>query len=88
VYPITARGKDEASNPYIYNLVNSLEVNFFVINKDDPSSNGIIQLFKYAFKADIFYFNWVENLPARKAGILQTGLLLILLYFLKYQGRK
>jgi beta-1,4-mannosyltransferase len=88
IYPITARGTDESGNPYIKNLVKSLSDRYLIINKDKPSNNGIIQLYQLFFKTDIVFFNWIENLPERKAGFIQTLLLLSILRIFKISGKK
>ncbi len=86
IYPITARGKDDSANPYIHNLIQSISTNYTVVNKHDPSSSGIFQLIKYISKAKYFWFHWIENLPDKKGGILQSLLLLMLLIYLKITG--
>jgi len=83
IYPITSRGKDEAANPYIYNLTQSLSLNYNIVNKMYPSSSGCLQLFKFFFKTNIFYFNWIENLPDRKFGKIQSLLFLIFVLLAK-----
>ena len=88
IYPITARGGDESSNPYISNLTDSLLGSYEVVNQYNPSSNGILQLYNYFFKTDIVYFNWVENLPDRKGGAIQTLLLVKLIFLYKLFGKK
>jgi beta-1,4-mannosyltransferase len=88
VYPITARGTDISSNPYIQNLILGLEQSYIVVNKNNPSNSGIIQIFKFLPKSDIFLFNWVENLPDKKGGKIQTIIFLLLLLVIKLSGKK
>jgi beta-1,4-mannosyltransferase len=88
LYPITSRGRDDAQNPYIYNLAQNLSERYQIINIDKPSNNGIIQIFQLFFTIDIVYLNWVENLPDRKAGKIQTFLFLGLLFLCKLFGKK
>ena len=88
IYPLTLRGSDISSNPYIGNLITGLELSFDVVNKNDPSQNGIIQIFKYLSKADIFFFNWIENLPDKKGGKIQVFLLFAIFFLIKLFKKK
>jgi len=88
IYPITRRGTDDSRNPYISNLTSALQKNFHIINKDSPSNSGIAQCFMFFHKVDIFVFNWIENLPDRKAGKLQVFMLLVLFFLGKLFNKK
>ena len=88
IYPITSRGIDISLNPYIGNLINCLESNYSIVNKNNPSKSGIFQIIKYLRKSDIFFFNWVENLPDKKGGTFQTILLFMLICIMKLLGKK
>jgi beta-1,4-mannosyltransferase len=59
-----------AENPYIINLENSLSRHYEIVNKRTNSS-GVLDLFLYLIQADIYYFNWIENLPSRRFGKIQ-----------------
>jgi hypothetical protein len=58
-------------NPYMSNLEISLS-RYFKIRNKTYSKIGVLDLFKYLFSTDIFYLNWIENLPQKKFGKLQT----------------
>jgi hypothetical protein len=88
IYPITARGKDESQNPYVYNLTSAISLHSLVVNKNDPSKNGILQLFRYFFKTDVIYFNWIENLPDKKGGYIQSALLILILWAGRLANKK
>ncbi len=72
-----------SSNPYLIDFVESLSSDINFINISHPTSNGILDAFKYLGKVEIVFFNWIEDLPDKKGGILQTILLLLLLFVLK-----
>jgi hypothetical protein len=76
------------SNPYIDDFTASLSDHFVFVNKLKPSKTGILNLYSYLGKIDIVFFNWIEDIPDRKAGMLQTILLLILLYIIKLRKIK
>ncbi len=88
VYPLTKRGIDNSANPYIGNLITSFESQFDIVNKNAPSSSGILEMFLYYRKTDIFYLNWIENLPERKGGMIQTAMLMMFFAFCKLTGKK
>ncbi|MFO7977564.1 MAG: hypothetical protein R6U64_02790 [Bacteroidales bacterium] len=58
------------------------------LNKHAPSNTGIFNLVKFAGKADMVFLNWIENLPEKKAGWLQTVFFLIFLRIRKWVGIK
>lgn len=78
IYIYHSRKSGVSKNPYLMNLIQSFSgnKNYTVVNKNDSSSIGIINIFKYIFKAQYFYFNWVENTPDKKYGIIQSKILL------------
>ncbi|RFZ94848.1 hypothetical protein D0C36_04760 [Mucilaginibacter conchicola] len=78
LYPITADNLPVNGNNYIGNLINELEKEFVVVNKQ-PTTLGIIDILRKIHKTDIIYFNWIEDLPDRRFALLQTFLLMVLL---------
>jgi beta-1,4-mannosyltransferase len=74
-------------NPYVMNLENSLSAHYKIINKK-PNKIGVLNLFNYLFQADIFLFNWIENLPSRRFGNLQVIVFVIFLVVSKALGKK
>lgn len=83
LYPLTARSGDAVVNPYIFNLRDALNTHFNVVNADKPSTTGIFDILKYLRKIEIVYFNWGEEVPGFKYGILQGIFLLLLIQYLK-----
>lgn len=89
IYPIEDPKKSTTNNPYIKYTIESFEKNKIeVINKKKYTKLGIISLFPYFFKADLFYLNWVEDLPERKLGIVQNLFLFSLLLLSKIFKKK
>jgi beta-1,4-mannosyltransferase len=77
----------EDPNPYISDLVNSLSQNFEIANKKDYKI-GVLGLFRYLFRADIFYLNWIENIPNNRFGSLQSLAFFLFLLLTKVLGKK
>ena len=59
-----------------------------IVNSEVPSSNGIIDLYRYIFQCDVILFNWVENVPGRRGGYFQSMLVYLLLITRKALGLK
>ncbi len=76
-----------AENPYILNLEKSISPRFEIINKEFNSS-GVIDLFRFLFKTDVYYFNWIENLDSRRYGKLQICIFVIFLLLARNLGKK
>ena len=79
IYPVSARIDKGTENPYLENFMHSLENHFLFLNKNKPSDIGIFDILNYIFRIKYAFFNWPENIPEKKLGILQTFFLLLLL---------
>src|SRR5688572_23392640 len=77
VYPITKESFRQGGNNYIVNLVLHLQKDFNIVNKE--TRLGLLDVLLKIHKSDIIYFNWVEDIPDRRFGLLQVPLLIILL---------
>lgn len=88
-YPISARNDKIVSfNPYTFDFVDSIEQYFTVDNKGKPSARGIIDVYKYIFRIDYIIFNWIEDLPEKKGGFIQTIFFYLLMAFCKLSGTR
>ncbi len=74
-------------NPYIFHLENTLSKKYNIVNKN-YNKIGVIDFFKYIFKADLYLFNWIEDLPSRRYGKLQIITFVLFLYCAKFFGKK
>ncbi len=88
VYPITYRKENKPKNPYLQDFIRALEPDVTVINRNAPSNKGIFDILKYLRKLDAIFINWIENLPDKKGGVLQSFLYLFILLFLKVNKAK
>ena len=88
IYPITARFEQKYDNPYINDMIASLGDDFVCVNKDHPSKIGVLNLCSYFFKTNVFHLNWIEDLPDKKGGYIQTLFFLTFLFFAKISQKK
>jgi|WetSurMetagenome_2_1015567.scaffolds.fasta_scaffold64558_1 beta-1,4-mannosyltransferase len=91
IYPwpkAKGKGLNLAGSPYVIFLVNSLSKYFTVVNKEDRTTFGLFNILKYIFRVDIVLFNWIEDVPDKKYGLLQTVVFFIVCRFLQINKKK
>lgn len=62
MYPMRSGRVLKEKSPYVYNLSTGLLNRFRIANYGKSSSYGVLDIRRYFFKCNIFYFNWVEDL--------------------------
>lgn len=72
IYPRTKRGKNTTNNPYLKNFIESVREHIVFLNENQPTAKGIFNLIPYIGKIDYLFLNWIEDLPDKKWGFLQT----------------
>jgi len=89
MFPISNPNKSASKNPYIDNLIFTLENNdCCIVNKEKINRFGVFDLLLYIHKSDIYYLNWIENLPDRRFGWVQAILFYFILFILKLFRKK
>lgn len=88
LYPISTFMDEAVPNEYIGNFMESLESNVDFLNKNRPSNKGILDLLKYYRRVDAIFLNWIEDLPDKRGGVLQTIFFILLVYTLKIRKVK
>jgi beta-1,4-mannosyltransferase len=83
IYPITARLKTGVSNPYLDDFMDALQNDFDFLNRPHPSNKGILNIFKFIFKTDFIFLKWIEDLPDKFLGKIQTFIFIFILKFSK-----
>ncbi|MCE6992752.1 glycosyltransferase [Dyadobacter sp. CY323] len=83
LYPMRNLKDLEEKSPYMHNLSKGLVTNFDVVNYGIPTRNGMLDVFKFFTKADVLYFNWIENITWH-----QLPLLAALVVISKIAGKK
>jgi beta-1,4-mannosyltransferase len=76
-----------ADNPYIKNLEDSLSIQYEIINKN-IIINGVLDLFRYILKTDVYFFNWIEDLAVRRYGSIQIIVFVLFLICAKCLRKK
>jgi beta-1,4-mannosyltransferase len=87
MYPKNDYATLESPNPYVLNLEASLSEKHIIVNQN-PNTKGVIELFNYIFRADIFFFNWIEDVSLKRYGKLQSILFILFLVAVKALNKK
>jgi glycosyltransferase involved in cell wall biosynthesis len=89
MYPMADKNKSDNKNPYIDDLVEALEENgCTIVNNGKVSNYGVFDLLLNINKVDGYYFNWIEYIPERRFGFIQTVLFVFIFLILKLFNKK
>src|SRR6056297_10236 len=88
IYPLSARFEEKMNNPYIKDVISSIENYFFCVNKQSPSAVGFFNVVRYFFRTRYYHLNWIEDLPDKKGGLLQSLFLLLIIQIMRVTGKK
>ena len=77
-YPKITLKSSDIQNSYANDFESALSVRHEVINKE-VNSKGVLDFFKYLGTADIYLFNWIEEIPRRRLGKFQVILFMVFL---------
>jgi beta-1,4-mannosyltransferase len=83
IFPRSKRNKNSIYNPYIDNFIASTRSYIDYLNENHRSGTGIFNIFSYLRKIDLLMLNWIEDLPDKKGGYLQSVFFLLLIRALK-----
>ncbi len=86
-YPKIELKKDDIQNSYASDFENALSIHNEVVNKKF-NSRGVLDFFKYLRTAEIYIFNWIEEIPRRRYGKLQVLFFIVFLVLRKFTGNK
>jgi beta-1,4-mannosyltransferase len=86
-YPHTKRNFTPIKNPYTIELRQALSQQAEIVNVK-PSGTGFLDILKYLNRINTVCFNWIENLPDKKGGFLQSIFLILFLHFHRWMGIK
>lgn len=87
--PMIDESKSPTKNPYISDLIYTLEKNGHeIINKNKFSKIGLFNILFYLRRADAIYFNWIEDLISTRFGFLQTIYVYFSCLLFKLMGKK
>ena len=86
-YPKSNLNLNEFCNPYTINFEKSLSKNHIIVNSS-TDGKGVLNLLKYLLKSEIFLFNWIEDIPARRFGKLQVPIFVLFVFMSKILRKK
>lgn len=75
-------------NPYALDFIQTLSAKCNVVNYNDRSNSAILNFIRYILSADVYIFNWIENVAYKKMGKLQFFVFLLLFPILLLRGVK
>lgn len=88
IYPVSGRSRQSTENPYLNQFIQTFSSSYRFVNADSPSKVGILNLAQHINKIDLLFLHWIENLPDRNGGYLQSLIFVILCWFCKARGTK
>ena len=83
LYPISKNPGQIFPSAYIKNFMDYLKGDFHFLNRPKPSNKGILDLIYYINQIEYIFLNWIEDLPDKRGGILQSYFFFIIVYVLK-----
>lgn len=86
LYPVDSESIKEENNNYIRQLISYLGKEFKIIN--GTTEVGVLDALLKFRKTNVYYFNWIENVPSRRFGLLQVATLVFLLIGCKIANKK
>ncbi len=88
LYPISLYLDKTIPNPYLSNFMDGLDGAYDFLNRDHPSNKGILDLAKYIRKIDTIFLNWIEDLPDKRGGFIQSFFFVAMVFVLKMRRIK
>lgn len=83
MFPMRDAPALKARNPYVFHLCSGLQEHYTIVNYGNNIRLGALDIARYFFKTDVFYFNWIEN-----ASLLQAPFFLAFILAAKIMGKK
>lgn len=71
-----------SENPYIDHLKQALDENDLVVDHS-TATKAFNDFLRKAWRADAVILNWIENIPSRRMGVLQTAVFMVYMLLLK-----
>ena len=87
LYPVVNPDLVESQNPYVKELGDSLSKDSVIVN-DELNKIGVLDLFRFLFKANLYLFNWIEDLPNYRYGKIQVVFFVLFTLINKLLGNK
>ncbi|HMI62907.1 MAG TPA: hypothetical protein VK518_18445 [Puia sp.] len=85
VYPNVPVDSMGSGNPYIERLREALRAQGMDVEAA-VSTNAFADLIRNGYSSDIVILNWLEDLPSRRLGVLQSFILMAYLFLIRVRG--
>lgn len=86
LYPLHHTFKG-SPNPYMHNFREAMEKQTTVVNANSVH-RGVLNLFLYFFRTDVFILNWIEFLAEKRFGRVQVFFFLLFCKLSRFFGKK
>ena len=87
VYPNIGRQLMGSNNPYVQRLKEAIGLHELAIDSA-VTDKAFPDLLREGLRSDAVVLNWLENLPLRRMGVLQSVIVLVYLRLLKLKGTR
>jgi len=87
VYPNVGRQLMGSNNPYVQHLKEAIGLHQLEID-EATTDKAFPDLLREGLRSDMVVLNWLENLPLRRMGVLQSLIVLFYLRLLKIKGTR
>ncbi len=83
IYPVFSIKGDIVPNAYIDHFTEALGNCFDFVNIVKPSNKGILDIIYYLNKIQYIFLNWIEDLPDKRGGVLQSVFFIFIVFLFK-----
>jgi hypothetical protein len=87
-FPPYKENENGVNNPYCTNFKKELSVYGEIVNNKNTNKPKTIDHLNHLFDADVYIYNWVENIPFFKMGALQTVVFFFCLLVVRLRKKK
>lgn len=88
IYPNLRIAPHQKANPYIHDFMDALNSHKDGKVINPPHKNPLLSLLPPKRWGDVFIFNWFENIPDYKYGMLQSVIAIVFLHIIRLCGKK
>ncbi len=85
IYPNISVDRMGSGNPYIHRLREALRAQGMDV-EDTVSTNAFADLIRKGSSSDVIILNWLEDLPSRRMGVMQSFILMAWLFLIRLRG--
>ncbi|MBN2486810.1 MAG: hypothetical protein JXB34_12620 [Bacteroidales bacterium] len=87
IYPKNDYNTLDVPNPYVLHVEENLQKKHTLVN-EKPNNKGVVELFQFLPKTDVYFFNWIEDIATKRFGLMQYLLFPAFLLLAGMLGKK